>query len=85
MSFLRRSIALSLFHRVYTLFPPYCADNLTNSERSASGVDQKTLFAEEVLKATQKLPVVTGEILNISLKDFADLVVEEGAPFSYKW
>jgi len=58
---------------------------LTNADKSSSGGDQKTLFAEEVLKATQKLPVVTGEILNISLKDFADLVVEEGAPFSYKW
>lgn len=59
-------------------------DNLA-SDKSNAGADNNATFAEEVLKATQKLPVVTGEILNISMKDFAELVIEEGAPFSYKW
>lgn len=54
-------------------------------DKEAAGADKATVFAEEVQKATQKLPVVTGEILNISLKDFADLFFEENAPFSYKW
>jgi hypothetical protein len=43
------------------------------------------VFEEEITKATQKLPVVVSEVLNISMKDFAELVVEEGAPFSFKW
>jgi hypothetical protein len=29
--------------------------------------------------------VVTGETLQVSLKDFADLVVVETAPYSFKW
>ena len=50
----------------------------------SSSADQALVFAAEITKATQKLPVITTETLNISLKDFAALVVEEGAPYSYQ-
>ena len=66
---------LSIFHPV---------DAAIVSEKVNAGVSQATLFQEEIPKATQKIPVVTGEVLNISLKDFAALVIEEGAPYSFK-
>ena len=55
------------------------------SEKPGSGGDMSTIFAAEIAKCTQKLAVVTGETLQISVKDFADLVVEENAPYSFKW
>lgn len=65
----------------------YCCptDMTLAPDKAVAGADKAAVFAAEVAKATQKLPVVTGEILNISLKDFADLFCEETAPFSYKW
>lgn len=55
------------------------------SDKATAGADQATLFAAEVAKCTQKMSVVSGQVLNISMKDFADLVVEEGAPYGYQW
>lgn len=50
-----------------------------------AGADQATLFAAEAQKCTQKNSVVSGQVLQVSLKEFADMVIEDGAPFNYKW
>jgi len=46
--------------------------------------DKHAMFEEEVTKSTLKIPVITGEKLNISLKDFAALYIDDGALLNYK-
>jgi len=47
-------------------------------------VDLHAAFATESAKAGMKIPVIHGEVLNISLKEFAALFIVENAPYSYK-
>lgn len=48
-----------------------------------SGSDSAA-FTEEIGKVTCKIPVITGEVVNMSLKDFNKLIVAENAPYNYK-
>jgi hypothetical protein len=53
-------------------------------ERSGSTtIDAKALFEAEAAKAKLKMSVVSGT-LDVSIKDFMALFVDENAPFSYK-
>jgi hypothetical protein len=46
-------------------------------------VDAKALFEAEAAKAKLKISVVSGT-MDVSIKDFMALFVDESAPFSYK-
>lgn len=48
-----------------------------------SGGDMTSAFDQEKIKLRQKIPVVT-DTIDISLKDFAKLFVEEEAPYNYQ-
>ena len=50
----------------------------------AAAVDLHAAFQEESTKAVMKVPVIHAEVLNISLKEFASLVIVENAPYNYK-
>lgn len=54
-------------------------------DKQADNIDQAAAFEAEITKCTQKLPVVTRETLSVGVQEFADLVIEEGAPYSFKW
>jgi hypothetical protein len=58
------------------------SDTKIASEKA--GEDVHASFAAEIAKTAQKITIVTGETLNISLKDFFALVVEDDAVYSYK-
>jgi len=47
-------------------------------------IDLQAAFTTESSKAAMKIPVIHGEVLNISLKEFAALFIVENAPYSYK-
>ena len=47
-------------------------------------IDLQAAFTTESSKAAMKIPVIHGEVLNISLKEFAALFIVENAPYNYK-
>lgn len=55
-----------------------------NTAVTNEAIDLQAAFSTESSKAAMKIPVIHGEVLNISLKEFAALFIVENAPYSYK-
>lgn len=67
-----------------TPFASMSSESGEKLERNLSHADIKSVFSEEAVKASQKISVVSGEMLDISLNDFAALFIADNAPYSYK-
>lgn len=70
----------------YNFFPLESGFKPDSKDGVSGDADPVAVFQEECSKARQKIPVInsTDSVLNISMKDFADLVIKDTAPYNYK-